>query len=465
MRRVNSQPRRWALSIGPCALIAVSLAACGKKGPPLAPIVHVPAAIEQIDARRTGDEVAVTVTVPSKNMDGTIPVDIGRIEVYGYTGTAAPPRGRFLEVATLVGTVTLAQPQVDAPATDATAKPGEPFPGGPATIVESLTPEALVEKPIPPPPTTGRSRVPVSVATVTTVQPEPGPLRRFYSALAFSPRGRPGPPGIVAELRLTALPEAPLSVKATLVADAVRLDWEPSGGLIGFLLDRSLPFELSPLDNPPPQTAPSGVTTPPEGPTRYNVYRSIVAPTPDASLAAPKPAAEAGLATPAPAAEAEPAGEAGPPVLMTGVPLGGLTFSDPLTGLDGFERCYVVRSVRGQGTQVVEGVASEPACIVPVDDRPPEPPDGVPTVVGDGEVTLIWVPNAAPDVAGYLVLRGEAGDATLTPVTDTVVTEARYTDRTVKPGVRYVYAVQAIDTRLPRPNVSDESARVEETAR
>jgi hypothetical protein len=443
----------WASKAFAPVTIAIACAAgasCGKKGPPLAPIVHVPAAVEQIDARRTGDEVAVTVTVPSKNIDGTIPVDIGRIEVYGYTGTAAPPRGRFLEVATLVGTVTITQPQADAPATDATAKPGEPFPGGPATIVESLTPEALVEKPIPPPPTTGRSRVPDPVATV---QPEPGPLRRFYSALAFSPRGRPGPPGIVAELRLTALPEAPISVTATLVADVVRLDWEPSGGLIGFLLDRSFPFELSPLDNPPPQTASSGVTTLPEGPTRYNVYRATAAPTPDKSPAVPKPAAEAG-----------PAGEGGP-LLITGAPLDGLTFSDPVTGLDGLERCYVVRAVRGQGTQVVEGVASEPACIVPVDDRPPEPPDGVTTVVGDGEVTLIWVPNAEPDVAGYLVLRGEAGDATLTPVTDTVVTEARYTDRTVKPGVRYVYAVQAIDTRLPRPNVSDESARVEETAR
>jgi hypothetical protein len=77
----------------------------------------------------------------------------------------------------------------------------------------------------------------------------------------------------------------------------------------------------------------------------------------------------------------------------------------------------------------------------------------------------MWEPNAEPDVAGYLILRGEAGDATLTPVTDTVVTEARFTDRTVRPGVRYVYAVQAIDSRLPRPNVSLESARVEETAR
>jgi hypothetical protein len=62
-------------------------------------------------------------------------------------------------------------------------------------------------------------------------------------------------------------------------------------------------------------------------------------------------------------------------------------------------------------------------------------------------------------------LRGEAGDATLTSLTDTVVTEARFTDPTVRPGVRYVYAVQAIDTHLPRPNVSAESARVEETAR
>jgi fibronectin type 3 domain-containing protein len=46
-----------------------------------------------------------------------------------------------------------------------------------------------------------------------------------------------------------------------------------------------------------------------------------------------------------------------------------------------------------------------------------------------------------------------------------VVTETRFTDRTVKPGVKYVYAVQAIDSRLPRPNVSAESERVEETAR
>jgi hypothetical protein len=121
--------------------------------------------------------------------------------------------------------------------------------------------------------------------------------------------------------------------------------------------------------------------------------------------------------------------------------------------------------VRGIGAQLVEGNPSEPVCVVPTDDVAPEPPSGLTSEISEGAIALIWVPNAEPDVAGYLVLPGEAGDATLTPLTDTVVTEARYTDRTVKPGVRYVYAVQAIDTRLPRPNVSVESARVEATAR
>jgi predicted small lipoprotein YifL len=472
MRRFNSQPCRWALSIEHWAVIAaltISGAACGKKGPPLAPIVHIPAAVEQIEARRTGNEVAVTVTVPAKNIDGSVPIDIGRIEVYGYTGTAVPPRARFLEVGTLVGTVTVVSPPTKDTATPAApAKPGDPIPGGPTSIVESLTPDALVAKAIPPLPTTRRQPRPLTpVGPAADV--EAGPLRRFYFALAFSPGGRPGPPGAIAELRLTELPEAPLGVKATHVGDAVRLEWEPSGGLIGFLLDRPIPMELSPLDNPPTETGSAASTAPPDGPTRYNVYREIAAPVSDA-VATAKPAGDAGLASPKPTGDTalvspKPSGEGGPPAPINAAPLEALFFSDPLTGLDGRERCYVVRSVRGVGAQAVESHASEPSCVVPVDDFPPEPPSGLSATSGEGAITLMWVPNAEPDVAGYLVLRGEAGDATLAPVTDTVVTEARFTDRTVKPGVRYVYAVQAIDTRLPRPNVSGESARVDEVAR
>jgi hypothetical protein len=417
----------------------IASAGCGKKGPPLPPIVHVPAGVEKVEARRQGDSVTVTVTVPAKNIDGSVPVDIGRIDVYGYTGTNAPPRARFLEVGTLIGSITVPPQNPDAPS--AAVEPGGPVPGGPATIIEVLTPDALVATPLPPAPATTRQPPPIGPVT----PPEPGPLRRFYLALPFSPRGRLGPPGMVGELRLTELPDPPLGVTASVFADVVRIEWEPSGGLIGFLLDRPLAPELSPLDNPPASTVSAAAA--PDGPTRYNVYREIV------------PLEEETARVSQPAAPDQPAPPINPSALEA------LNFADPLTGLDGRERCYVIRSVRGQGGQTIEGLPSSRTCITPTDDVAPEAPSGLTVDASDGAIRLVWVPNAEPDVAGYLILRGEAGDATLTPVTDTVVTEARYSDRTVKPGVRYVYAVQAIDTRLPRPNVSAESARVEALAR
>jgi hypothetical protein len=443
--------------------LAIVCAACGKKGPPLAPIVHIPAAVEQIEARRRGNDVSLSVTVPAKNIDGTVPVDIGRIEIYGYTGNIAPPRSRFLEVATLVGTITVPEQDPDAPPKDA-PPPGTPVPGGTVTILESLTAESLVAKPLPPAPAPKRGEArplpPLPTAAgAAGAAADTGPLRRFYYGLAFSPRGLLGPPGTIAELKLTVLPDAPMDVKATYVADSVRVEWEPSGGVIGFLLERTLPPELSPLDTPLPELPAEPPTAAPlQGPTRYNVYREI-APLEGTTSAATEPAAAK------PAAENTQVAPA-TPVPINPVPLDTLTFTDPLTGLDGRRRCYVVRSLRGDGAQTVEGAPSDPPqCVVPLDDFPPEPPARLSTTSSEGAITLTWEPNAEPDVAGYLVLRGEAGDATLTPVTDTVITEARFTDRTVRPGVRYVYAVQAIDSRLPRPNVSVESARVEETAR
>ncbi len=432
------------------ATLAVASTACGKKGPPLAPIVHVPAAVETIEARRRGNEVSLTFTVPAKNIDGTMPVDISRIEVYGYTGNTPPPRGRFLEVATLVGTVIVPQLKPDAPPA-AAPPPGTPLPGAKVTVQESLTQDALVAKPIPAAPVAKRDLRPLpTIPGATSATAEAEPLRRFYLALPFSPRGRPGPPGTMAELKLTVLPEPPTELKATNLADSIRLEWEPSGGLIGLLLERELPPELSPLDNPVPDSAgPPPGPAPLQGLTRYNVYREIA---PLEGTTTPTAAPE----TPAPANPA--AVETSP---INPAPVETLTFSDPVLALDGRKRCYVVRSVRGD----VEGIPSEQTCVVANDDAAPEPPASLSATATEGEITLVWQPNAEPDVAGYLVLRGEAGDATLTPVTDTVVTEARFTDRTVRPGVRYVYAVKAIDSRLPRPNVSGESAREEVTAR
>jgi hypothetical protein len=61
-------------------------------------------------------------------------------------------------------------------------------------------------------------------------------------------------------------------------------------------------------------------------------------------------------------------------------------------------------------------------------------------------------------------LRGAPGDATLAPLNAAPVLETQFTDTTVTAGTRYVYAVVAVDSRLPVPNASAESARIEETA-
>ena len=50
------------------------------------------------------------------------------------------------------------------------------------------------------------------------------------------------------------------------------------------------------------------------------------------------------------------------------------------------------------------------------------------------------------------------------PITPTPIRETTYRDTTVTPGVRYVYAIVAVDRATP-PNMSPQSTRVEETAR
>ena len=169
--------RSWRLVVGSSlAALCIASAGCGKKGPPLPPIVHIPSAVDKVEARRRGDEVTVTVTVPSKNIDGTMPGDVARIEVYGFTGTTAPPVSRFLELGTPVGTITVPERKPDAPP-DTAPPPGTPVPGGPATIVESLTTDALVGKEIPPAPTTTKKAAPLPVATPPKTAAETGPLR------------------------------------------------------------------------------------------------------------------------------------------------------------------------------------------------------------------------------------------------------------------------------------------------
>src|SRR5262249_45013292 len=66
--------------------LAVSVAACGKKGPPLPPIVRLPVPPADFAAERRGDEVSLQFTVPGENTDRSRPANLERVDVYAFTG-------------------------------------------------------------------------------------------------------------------------------------------------------------------------------------------------------------------------------------------------------------------------------------------------------------------------------------------------------------------------------------------
>ena len=432
--------------------VAFVATACGKKGPPLAPIMRIPAGIDMISAKRSGSDVFITLTVPNKNVDNSMPVHIGRIEVYGYTGRIAPPRTRWAELGDLIATIpVIPPPDPNAPP----EPPPDPTEGATAglivTVHDSLTPQKLVQGRIDTTPLPGaraRGRAPLTPIADTT--PVSNQLHRYYVAFAFSEKGIPGPPSTDAEFPLFDTPDPPQFVRSTYTDASVLLDWAPSSGIVGYLFNRQLPAEDPPLDErtlePIPTPAPAvGAVEAPTGPVRYNVYREE-APDPLGPL-------DQNAATP---------WTVTPRMPLNPAPLDALNFTDTVN-LDR-ERCYDVRSVRGTAPNTIEGDPSQ-ACFTPVDVFPPAPPQGLVAVADQGGISLIWQPNAEVDIGGYLVLRGDPSDATLQPLTPAAVIETSFRDTHVESGKKYVYAVVAVDSHLPVANVSGESSRVEETAR
>jgi fibronectin type 3 domain-containing protein len=120
--------------------------------------------------------------------------------------------------------------------------------------------------------------------------------------------------------------------------------------------------------------------------------------------------------------------------------------------------------VENLANRVIESEMSPVLCISPTDTFPPKAPTSLAAVASEGAISLIWDANTEPDLAGYIVLRGEAGGATMRPLITAPIAETTYRDATTKAGVRYVYAIVAVDTASPQ-NVSAQSNRVEETAR
>ena len=447
------------LKAAPIAVAVVVLASCGSKGPPLAPFVRVPAIVTTVTGQRVGSDVYLSFAVPSANVDGRQPADIAALEVYAITSARPPATKEQRDVATLIATVPVRPivPDLPVPA-NGSAPPPIPLPpgvdrGSPAVVRETLTPELLAPVELP-------ERQPRSEDTEQTtadtdgerfgplVAPAPTPLpRRHYFVVGVSPRGRKSDPSTPISVPLDTVTSAPGEPKVAYTERQMTITWPPSADArtSTFLLPSA-----SARDGAPPQSVnASPSTVKPIAPlparslgfsteaTTYHLYDVSSNASPENPYA---------IVLPAPLTPA--------PVLVTEHVIPNIVF--------GVERCFEVRPVDKVAEATVIGPASPRKCITPVDTFAPAAPRSLAVIAGSGSINLIWDANNERDIAGYLVLRAEAPSDTLLPVTKEPIAAATYRDETVRPGVRYIYSVVAVDRA---GNRSAESNRQEETAR
>jgi hypothetical protein len=415
------------MAVRGAALIAclALLGACGKKGPPLAPLNMAPEAPGAIVARRLGDTVYIQMKVPAKGVSGPGPYSIDHLEVHAVTlapGAVVPPNRDLLKPEQVIAKIPVAPPP-DPDAAEPETPDTRPRPGDTVTFVETLAPALLVPQVITKPakvekapkvPSPPPAAAPSTGAAPAVPPPPAGPrvLTRLYVVQGVSSKGRSGPASARVEVPLLAAPgpARPGATAPTWDAGSVTVTWQPPA---------------SASDEVP------GVL--------YNVYS-------------------------VPAAGAAPVGAPiSAPVPLNAKPLEVTTFAHE-GAAPGIEQCFVVRSVATVGTAAIESNPSDPICVTPTDVFPPAAPKNLQAVGSEGVISLIWDANTETDLAGYLVLRGEAPGDTLQPLTPAPLKETRYQDRSTKPGVTYVYAIVAVDRATP-PNRSGASNRVQETAR
>lgn len=181
-----------------CVLLAAASCACGKKGPPLPPLVHLPAPPGDLVASRRGATAEVRFVVPATNADGSKPADLVRVDVYAMSSADAVTDDEVVRRGRRIGTLDINPPP------DPDEDPDAPRPehklakgldqGAPAQITESI-PDAE------------------------------GAGIRYYASVGVNKRGRRGPVSRRGAVPLGSAPAAPPAPMVSYDEKAITVSW------------------------------------------------------------------------------------------------------------------------------------------------------------------------------------------------------------------------------------------------
>lgn len=357
---------------------------CGKKGDPQPPLPRGPNAVSDLSVEQEGDDAVLTFTFPDRLLTGAPLTDLEAIEVFRVVN---PP-----------------------PALTATRRaPGGaaagPMTGGTTGVVSlpgaaarrEATSERLAEEAFyaaaQPIARLSLAAIAESTRGASVVYRDPlwkllrgekGPAPLAYAVVSVRRNGERSPLSNIVTLEPAVAPAAPVLYAATPEEGRICLEWlPPETDVLG------RPVELG----------------------GYMVYRRIL---PQEEYQAP----------------------------LTSRPVTGTGYIDAGAPY-GARLVYTVRATLASNPRV-EGIPAEELGLFYQDVYPPPAPTRLDALSEGSLVRLLWDPVDAPDLAGYLVFRAEAGGSPVR-LTKDPVTEPFFTDTSVGQGRRYSYTVRAVD--------------------
>lgn len=194
----------WArAALALALLLPLALAACGKRGPPVAPERKLPAAVQDLQGNVDGSAIRLNWTLPKIRVDRSALKEIRRTEVYRRVEDGAPEepvRPAVLVFGGLFG----------------------PPPGVPG--FERVADITVAEP--------EKAQIQGNQVTFTDAQDLKFGRRYTYVVVALDEHGRPSPPSNKVVVALAAAPVAPPRLEAAPGDGQVRLTWDAPATLV-----------------------------------------------------------------------------------------------------------------------------------------------------------------------------------------------------------------------------------------